>query len=75
MQPILARKIKVTTNLRCDFDHGIIPKGKHATQVIGDPETVKAQGMYHGRQCYEAALADYTKKKEDFDMQKEVDNV
>lgn len=73
-QPLLARKIRVEAQVRCDFDHMIIPKGKYATQVIGDPELIKAQGLYHGRQCYEAALADYSQKKEQFDMQEEVKN-
>lgn len=66
---LLARKIKVESNLRCDFDHLIIDKGKFATQVAGDPETVKAQGIYHGRQCYEAALQDYTQKKKEIDLE------
>lgn len=68
------RSIKVETNIRCDFCHNQIPRGKYATQVIGDPEEVKAQGLYHGRLCYEAALADYNEKKEDFDMQEEIVN-
>lgn len=59
---LLARKIKVDTNLRCDFDHLVIERGKYATQVAGDPEVVKAQGIYHGKQCYDAALSDYQQK-------------
>lgn len=69
-----ARKIRVETNLRCDYDHLTIEKGKYATQVVGDEQTIKAQGIYHGRFCYEAALADYNEKKEQFDMQEEVKN-
>ena len=65
---MLGRKIRVDTNLRCDFDHRVIEKGKYATQVIGDPGTVKAQGIYHGRLCYESALADYTEKRKELDM-------
>lgn len=57
-QNIIARSIKVTTPIRCDFDHRPIEKGKYATQVIGDSE-IKAQGIYHGRICYESALAHY----------------
>lgn len=66
----MARKIRVETNLRCDFDHGIIPIGKYATQIVGDPETVKAQGLYHGRLCYESALAHYQQlqKEQDIDL-------
>lgn len=59
-QPLLARKIKVDTPLRCDFCHHVIEKEKYATQVVGD-ETVKAQGIFHGRECYEAALNEYEK--------------
>lgn len=57
---MMARKIPVTTSLLCDLEveghNRLIPKGKFATQVIGD-ETVRAQGIYHGRHCYDAALA------------------
>lgn len=56
--PLLARKIKVETNLRCDFDNKVIPIGKYATIVRGE-QTLKAQGTYHGRPCYEAALRHY----------------
>jgi hypothetical protein len=70
-QQLMARKIKVESNLRCDWDHQIIHQGKYATQIVGDPTEVKAQGLYHGRLCYEAALDDYTKKKEELDMQEE----
>ena len=48
----MARSIKVETPIRCDWDHKAIEKGKYATQVIEG----KAQGIYHGRLCYEAAL-------------------
>lgn len=64
-QNLLARKIKVETPVRCDFDHRAIEKGKYATQVIGDPEIVKAQGIYHGRLCYESALAHYNDTMKD----------
>jgi len=69
--PILGRKIKVETNLRCDFDRGLIPVGKYATQIVGDPQTTKAQGIYHGRLCYEAALKHYEellKEQTDVDL-------
>ncbi len=71
---LMARKIKVETNLRCDFDHGIIPVGRFATQVVGNPEEVKAQGIYHGRLCYESALEDYEKKIKEMNMQEEAQN-
>ena len=70
---LLGRSIKIQTDVRCDYDHLIIPKGKFATQVVGDPGEVKAQGLYHGRLCYQSALADYNDKKEQFDLQEEVD--
>ncbi len=73
-QSLLARKIPVTANIRCDFCHRTIEKGKYASQVVGDPDVVKAQGTYHGRECYEAALADYNEKKETFDMEEDVRN-
>lgn len=67
----LARSIRVDTAIRCDYDHRPIEKGKYATQVVGDPEEVKAQGIYHGRLCYEAALSDYNDKKKQFDMEEQ----
>ena len=70
-QILRSRQIRVDTPLRCDFDHMPIEKGKYATQVVGDPEEVKAQGIYHGRICYEGALADYNQKKEELDIQEE----
>lgn len=57
---IKARSIPVTQhtgNMRCDFCHNIIPIGKTASQVIEG----KAQGVYHGRMCYEGAVAHYEK--------------
>ena len=51
----LARAIKPGANLRCDFCHKQILKGKVAYQV----KDGKAQGIYHGRQCYMAALKKY----------------
>lgn len=61
-QPLMARKIKMETNGRCDYDFQIIRRGNYASQIIGDPETVKCQGLYHGRQCYEMALQHYNEK-------------
>lgn len=58
---LMGRKLKVETSIRCDYDHRPIEKGRYATQVIGD-ENIKAQGIFHGRLCYEAALADYNQK-------------
>ena len=72
---LMARKIRVNTAIRCDFDHGIIPKGKYATQVVGDPKEIKAQGIFHGRICYENALAKYNELKDQMDMQEEAENV
>lgn len=61
-QSLLARKIKVETNALCDLDieghNRIIPKGKYLTQIIGGDD-IKAQGQYHGKQCYDAALEHY----------------
>lgn len=68
---LMARKIPVRENIRCDWDHLIIPKGKYATQVVGDPETVKAQGIYHGKNCYESALTDYQQKVKEMKLQEE----
>ena len=58
---IMARKIRVDTNLRCDYDNGIIPIGKFATQV----KDGKAQGIFHGRLCHDAALAVREKLEQD----------
>lgn len=66
---VLGRSIKIETNIRCDYCGRQIEKGKFGVQVTGDPEEVKAQGMYHGRLCYEAALNDYEDKKEELDME------
>ena len=68
---LMARKIKVETNVRCDWDHLVIEKGKYLTQVVGDPDTVKAQGVYHGKNCYESALADYEQKIKELDLAEE----
>lgn len=73
-QTLKSRQLKVETTLRCDYDHLVIAKGKYATQVVGDPETVKAQGIYHGRNCYQAALATYNEKKDELDMEEEVND-
>lgn len=68
---ILGRSLRVETNIRCDYCHRQIEKGKFATQVSGDPEEVKAQGTFHGRLCYEGALADYETKVKEEGMQEE----
>jgi hypothetical protein len=65
---LMARKIRVDTSIRCDWDHRVIEKGKYATQVVGDPDHVKAQGIYHGRLCYESALTNYEEKVKELDM-------
>lgn len=70
MTMLMGRSIKITSNLRCDFDHKIIPQGKYATQIRGD-ESVKAQGIYHGRLCYEAALKDYEEKMKELELEEE----
>lgn len=67
MQPIKARRIKMEQNRICDWEghddfHRKIEKGKYAIQVIGD-ETIKAQGIFHGKGCYDAALENYKKLK------------
>lgn len=54
--PLLSRKIRVETNLRCDcLNHELIPVGAYATQVVQG----KAQGLYKGRLCYERSLQHY----------------
>ena len=68
---LLGRQIKIETSVRCDYCHRPIEVGKFGTQVTGDPKEVQAQGLFHGRLCYEGALADYQQKKEDFDMVEE----
>lgn len=45
------------TNHRCDFCHKIIPLGRYGSQV----REGKAQGLFHGKQCYDAALDTYEK--------------
>lgn len=62
---LLGRSIKIETAIRCDFCGRQIQAGKYATQIIGD-ESVKAQGMFHGRNCYEGALEDYQEKTKEF---------
>lgn len=68
-QPLLARQIKMSTSKPCDFEHPdnpftrVIKKGKVGYQVVGD-ETIKAQGLYHSRFCYEAALKKYDEELE-----------
>lgn len=65
-QPLLARKVRVETNLRCDFDNGIIPIGKYATIVTN---ATKANGKYHGRICFEQAFAHVEElEKENIDL-------
>jgi hypothetical protein len=54
-QSIMGRTFKVTTSLRCDFCNKQIPVGKYATQV----NMGKAQGIYHGPRCYDAARKHY----------------
>lgn len=71
-QALLARKIKVETNIRCDFDNLTIQKGKFATQVVGDPEVIKCQGIYHGSQCYNGALASYKEKVKEHGMKEDI---
>ena len=51
----MARVLKPGTNLRCDFCHKQIPKDKTAYQVNDG----KAQGIFHGRRCYEGAYKHY----------------
>ena len=64
MNPLLGRQIKIETSRPCDYEHPdnplqrIIPKGKIGYQIVGD-ENIKAQGLFHSRFCYEAALKNY----------------
>ena len=70
-QILMARKIKMEANGRCDYDGMIIARGKYASQVIGDPETIKAQGLYHHNGCYQMALAHYQETVKGQKMQEE----
>lgn len=70
---MMVRKIKLDTNLRCDLVHPghsqLIPlrpdangkKHAYAMQVVEG----EAQGIYHGKQCYEAALEQMKTKQND----------
>ena len=66
IQPLMSRKIKVETSIRCDFDSRVIEKGKYATQIVGD-ESVKCQGIYHGKNCYDAALNHFNEAKREIE--------
>ena len=55
---IKGRRIKMEAPIRCDFDNLLIEKGKYAFQVVGDG-TVKAQGLFHAKGCYQGALSKY----------------
>lgn len=71
-QLMRARRIKMESNHLCDWDEhepfGMkIEKGKYAWQVVGD-ETVPAQGLYHGKGCYDNALAKYEKLKKEVEQ-------
>ena len=65
---MMGRSMRMDTPRRCDFDNLPIPKGKYGLEVTGDPERVKAQGFYHGRNCYQAALTNYEKKQSEFNQ-------
>ena len=65
--PLLARQLKEHPNMRCHFDNILIPVNKPAYQITGG-EDIKAQGIYHGRQCYESALKHYE------EVEKEMEN-
>ena len=69
-QPIMGRKISLKENIRCDFDNGVIQRGKSALQVTGD-KNVKCQGTYHSRMCWEKALEDYNQKLEETGIEEE----
>lgn len=69
MKPLLARSIKLETNMRCDWCHGQIHAGKNCYLIMGD-SSVKAQGRYHSAMCYKAALADYEKKIKELGLEK-----
>lgn len=59
---MMVRKIQATSSMLCDLQieghNRVIQKGKYASQVTGEDD-VKAQGIYHGKQCYDAALEHY----------------
>ena len=60
---LLARSIKIQTSVRCDYCHRPIETGKFGTQVTEG----EAQGLFHGRLCFESALADYQQKKKELE--------
>ncbi len=66
---LLGRSIKIETAVRCDFCHRQIEKGKYGTMV--NAEGSVAQGLYHGRLCYESALADYQQKVKELELGEE----
>lgn len=68
---ILGRSIKMQAAQRCDFCGRAIEQGKYGTMVTGDPKEVKAQGLFHGRMCYELALYDYEEKRKKMGMEDE----
>lgn len=70
-ESMMVRKPIAQTAIICDWDehdpfHRKIEKGKPIFQIRGD-ETIKAQGNYHSKQCYDAALAKYKELKEELD--------
>lgn len=67
---LLGRSIKMDGAVRCDFCNRPIERGKYGLQIVGDPGTVRAQGMYHGRGCYEAALSHYDEVKNKVEEEK-----
>lgn len=69
---IMARQIKPSGHKRvCDFDgeghNRIIHESKIAYQVVEG----EAQGLYHGPQCYGAALKKYRALKKQVGLQQE----
>ena len=62
---VMARQIKATSPMRCDLqapNHSqLIQAGRVGYQV----HSGKAQGTYHGRQCYEVARAQYESKEKE----------
>ena len=54
-QSLMGRTFRVNTSIRCDYCHKAIPVGKFATQVNNG----KAQGVFHGPRCYQAARQHY----------------
>jgi ribosomal protein S26 len=58
---------KFNHNVRCDYCKHSVPRGKVVYEFKG--EDIKAQGLYHNRQCYEEALKEYEKTQSELGIE------